>query len=199
MPGTATPQGKRSLLTLIQSVKWYRVLPILNGIETTTPASRSQAVGEALVTAVFALLPSIIAFVIFLVNADPNKGTLPSFFASVVSHGELFIYSTAMLAPAYYATSADTGIIPNRWAFSNFIIALMMLFAVFFALQRTTFDFQFAWFVSLSLISFLLSTLIMFAVSAFRRSSPVDAAIRTTEAEERKFQRDFNEQMGGHA
>ena len=123
--------------------KILRKLPLLSGLADCRLSDHEDASKEFSVNLIFSTAPIWLGgLIIFSLDQSQNK----TFFSllitmiSTVRGGELFMYSTAMVAPiVYIALKPEKGIpiFPGQISHVVFITIVAIISAAFFAIQRT--------------------------------------------------------------
>ena len=115
-----------------------RAIPYVCGLPDTRREHHRAAAGDWVLSVLFSALPILLAaFAGILVDpSGPNFGELV---VANVSRGELFLYSSAMLAPIIVFVSRDydaTVVLPSKLSFIVAIILILCVSVVVFSVDR---------------------------------------------------------------
>lgn len=115
---------------------YFKKLPLIGGLADCTIIDHFNAIKELLLTIFFSTLPILIALLVDHYTKD--HGIIQSLNGSI-GNGELFLYSTSLLAPVFYTVMNERGEIKTYPGKSSAIwvyIIIMGISATIFALQR---------------------------------------------------------------
>ncbi len=116
----------------------FRKVPLFGGLVDARLRDCSEALTEVGIGILFSIVPVWFGALVLLAGSETAKGWWDLILDNLRS-GELFLYSTALLAPLYYFILKEGTDIPNFPSKRSFIIAatIILLISVgLFAVQR---------------------------------------------------------------
>jgi len=114
---------------------WIRLIPLFGGLVDCTLRDHWNSLGETMVTLVLSTTPLWLGALIIYLTAALGYGPA---LRSTVSRGELFMYSTALLAPIFWIALVDppgARRFPSKVSHMIIIAVIDMIAAVCFGLN----------------------------------------------------------------
>lgn len=175
--------------------QWLSSLPLIGPLVSCSKSDHKDAVVELIINLVFSTMPLWLgAFVVLIMDNSIND--LLDALNSNINTGELFLYSSALLAPVFYMSLYDK---PGAYAFPSklshivVVVLLILLSAVVFGLQRANISLNAATVFTMSKWFYLIAIVILYLALVYhnaRLPSPSDAMKNSEE--------DFMERLKRH-
>lgn len=177
--------------------KQIREIPLLGPLADCDGEDHWQSLGQTIVVVVLSTTPIwLAAIVVFAMGVEISSGAFLSALRGTVSHGELFMYCTALLAPMFWIALVDprgARVFPSKVSHMLLIGIIDIIAAVLFGLgvagnklnQHFTFP--------LSVWMFVISVVLLYLGTVYHNSRMPEAP-----TEFRKEEEEFTEEVREH-
>lgn len=168
-------------------------LPLIGGLVNCSAKDFLEAFEELFLKQFFSLSPIWLwAFVMKITEQGKNK-RLADIITDSVSHGELFLYCTSILAPIFYMALSErktSRTFPNKLSHIVFVVTIISLSSIFFVLNRKGEPFNIQNVFTFSIIFYSVSLLLIYIATVYKNSllSPSEEF----QKEEKDFVNEFN-------
>jgi hypothetical protein len=143
-----------------------REIPIFGGLVDCDGRDHWESLGQTTVLFVLSAMPIWLGSLIVYATgeASGSNGFLSAFF-STISRGELFMYSTAFLAPIFWIALADrpnVRVFPGKVSHIVLMVIISVIAAVFFGLETAGNRLNQGFTLKLSVVMFFTSLLLLY-------------------------------------
>lgn len=119
----------------------FTQIPIFGGLGQTTVDDHKEALREWFISLLISTAPIWGGTLVLYISqtSAQNPAAYWECFGSIIQNGELFIYAASTLAPVIYIVTRDrTGVrsFPSKYLFIGIVIAVALLSAIIFTVQR---------------------------------------------------------------
>lgn len=177
--------------------KFVRKLPLFSGLADCRLSDHAEAIKEFGINFIFSTAPIWLGGLIIFSLDKSSEKSISEFLNTMITtvqRGELFMYSTAMVAPiVYVALKPEKGmpIFPGQMSHVVFIIIVGIISAAFFAIQRTGVWIDIKFTFSLSVFLYFLSLLLLYLTTVYRNYR-LTGALDVTRGQTDEFVDEFN-------
>lgn len=154
-------------------IKVFEKAPVFGGLINCNGRDFWEALKEVFVVVFFSLSP--IWLWVFYMSIAKASADLRWFdiLADTVSHGELFLYCTSLLAPIFYIALADrqtTGTFPSKLSHIVIVVIIIILSAVFFLMDRKGEPLNQQHVFTISIILYLCSVVLIYIAKVYENN-----------------------------
>jgi len=183
---------------MFENINYYfRKTPLVGGLFDCTVKDHIYAFSELLLTLFFSFSP-IIAAVVVDHYSKVDVSIYKSFFSNI-STGELFLYSTSILAPIFYSVLDERGEkrkFPNKRSALFIYGGLMFVSAIVFALKRANVALDNVDVLRDSTYFFLASICLLYLVIVYNNSRTRKNPAERMQDEENDFTKRYSNHRG---
>ena len=175
----------------------WRKFPLIGGLIDCKSQDYYKAFGELILTLLFSTLPIFIALIVD--HYKLNLFFLESF-KNNLSNGELFLYSTSILAPIFYTVLDDSGAkrtFPEKMPALIVYGGLMLISALVYALQKAGVALNSASLFQDSTIIFIISTFLLYLVIVLNNNRISMNPQQEMQEQENDFVNEYKKHRGG--
>jgi len=167
---------------------YAREIPILGGLVDCDGRDHWESLGETTVLFILSSMPIWLGTLIVYATGDKIGGVgWKVALASTVAHGELFMYSTAFLAPVFWIALKDrpnARVFPGKVSHIVLMVIISVIAAVFFGLHTAGDRMNEKFALTLSIVMFFISLTLLYLGILYHQSLTNDAATVMKEDEE---------------
>jgi hypothetical protein len=175
---------------------YMREIPVFGGLVDCDGHDHWESIGETTVLFILSSMPIWLGALI--VYATSNKVGLVGWklaLFSTVANGELFMYSTAFLAPVFWIALKDrpsARVFPGKVSHIVLMVIISVIAAVFFGLHIAGSRLNERFALGLSIVMFFISLILLYLGILYHQSLTNDAATVMRENEE-SFSAEYRE------
>jgi hypothetical protein len=180
-----------------ESVKDYaRETPILGGLVDCDGRDHWEALGQTTVLFLLSSMPIWLGtLIVYATGESTGCSGLKLAFFSTIARGELFMYSTAFLAPIFWIALTDRPgmhVFPGKVSHIVLMVIISVIAAVFFGLQTTGNRLNRGFTLRLSGVMFFTSLVLLYLGILYHEHRIKSAATMMKE-EEQKFSAEYRD------